>query len=95
MAAAYQGACNLRELGIRMKRHCDRLIKTYEVAAAEIRDMANAHREIAAEVLSFADALTTIWWFGDKNKDNVIFCCEPRSATLPLFGFSIALLTLK
>ena len=50
MSAAYQGARQLRELGIRMRKHCDMLIKNYEDAAVGIREMAHAHRDMATKL---------------------------------------------
>ncbi|MBX9608004.1 MAG: hypothetical protein K2Y51_17395 [Gammaproteobacteria bacterium] len=47
MSAAYKGARSLRQLGLRMKKHCDELIKGYEDLAVETRRMARAHREMA------------------------------------------------
>ena len=50
MSAAYQKARHLRQLGVRMRAHCDMLIKNYEDAAVEMREMARAHRDMAAEL---------------------------------------------
>ena len=50
MSAAYQRARQLRQLGVRMRKHCDMLIKNYEDAAVEMREMARAHRDMAAEL---------------------------------------------
>lgn len=50
MSAAYQKTRHLRQLAVRMKKHCDMLIKNYEDAAVEMREMARAHRDTAAEL---------------------------------------------
>ncbi len=50
MSAAYHGARQLRRLGVRMRKHCDMLIKNYEAAAVETREMAKIHRDMATQL---------------------------------------------
>ncbi len=47
MKNAYQHAGHLRQLGVRMRAHCDKLIKNYQIAAAENRQMAKSHHTMA------------------------------------------------
>ena len=50
MSIGYKGARQLRQHGARMKKHCDMLVKNYEHVAVELRGMARAEREVAAEL---------------------------------------------
>jgi hypothetical protein len=50
MIAAYNHGGQLRQHYIRMRAHCDKLIVTYKAAAKESREMAAAHRAMAAAV---------------------------------------------
>ena len=50
MKEAYRYGGALKEHGRRMRAHCDKLIASFQAAAAESRAMAQSHREMAASV---------------------------------------------
>ena len=47
MQNAYRHSGALRQHGVQMRAHCDKLIKNYRTAGTENRAMAKSHREMA------------------------------------------------